>query len=317
MNTTKTPQPERLEELMVDAATQGLAPQDQAELDAALANDPALRKEAEAYELAATAAELALAGSDGEALPASLHNKLVTGATAHLPGVAKTMQLVGTEADKPAAQDQPDAQPAKQPFKWTDGRAFGWYAAAAAMIALCVTLLDPPVETVTVTKTVEVPVVEEVIRIVEVPQVPDPEPTAAEQYAALAGEAGTVTANWGFNADPEGGADERFAQAGGEVIWNADTQTGFMKLTGMPVNDPTVEQYQLWIVDASRDTNVENTNRIDGGVFDVTAAGEVIIPIDAKLMARNAAAFAITLETPGGVVESQGPLQVLALVDAG
>ncbi len=81
-----------------------------------------------------------------------------------------------------------------------------------------------------------------------------------------------------------------------------------------PELDPD-HRFQLWIVDGSRDTNIENTNRIDGGVFDVTAEGEVIVPIDAKLLARDAAAFAITVESPGGVVESKGPLQLVAVVE--
>ena len=80
-----------------------------------------------------------------------------------------------------------------------------------------------------------------------------------------------------------------------------------MRLVGMPVNDPKVRQYQLWIVDPDRDARP-----VDGGVFDVTDAGEVIIPIDAKLAVSDPAAFAITVEKPGGVVKSAGPLQVVA-----
>ena len=56
---------------------------------------------------------------------------------------------------------------------------------------------------------------------------------------------------------------------------------------------------------------------IDGGVFDIPAgADEVIVPIDAKLRADNPAVFAITLEQPGGVVVSEGPLLVVAPVGA-
>ena len=43
---------------------------------------------------------------------------------------------------------------------------------------------------------------------------------------------------------------------------------------------------------------------VDGGVFDVTRNGEVIIPIDAKIAVSNPTAFAITVEKPGGVVVS-------------
>lgn len=290
MSSTPTHNPERLEELMIDAATQGLAPQDAAELSAALDRDPALRFEAEAYELAVTAVDLALSKQDtSEALPDGLRAKLIAAVPS---STTPRLSLAGTAKD-------PAAKPA---FSWTDGRAFGWYAAAAAIVALCVVLIQPPQTTTTGPDTAG--------------KTPDPAPTPDEQYQALANEADTITASWAFNADPEGGADPQYANATGEVIWNGDSQTGYMKLKGLPVNDPNQSQYQLWIVDASRDPAVENTNRIDGGVFDITAEGEVIVPINAKLIARNAAAFAITVETPGGVVESKGPLQVLAVVEA-
>jgi hypothetical protein len=62
-----------------------------------------------------------------------------------------------------------------------------------------------------------------------------------------------------------------------------------------------MHQYQLWIFDAARDQRYP----VDGGVFDVPAnAGEVVIPIRASLMVRKPAAFAVTLEKPGGVVVS-------------
>ncbi len=53
---------------------------------------------------------------------------------------------------------------------------------------------------------------------------------------------------------------------------------------------------------------------VDGGVFDITGEGEVIVPIDAKLPIGTPAVFAITLEQPGGVVVSDGPLLVIAPV---
>ncbi len=85
-----------------------------------------------------------------------------------------------------------------------------------------------------------------------------------------------------------------------------------MRLRGLPANRAAVEQYQLWIVDPSRDERP-----IDGGVFDIPGGvDEVIVPIDAKLRADKPTVFAITLEQPGGVVVSDGPLLVIAAVDA-
>jgi|JI9StandDraft_1071089.scaffolds.fasta_scaffold04212_4 hypothetical protein len=96
----------------------------------------------------------------------------------------------------------------------------------------------------------------------------------------------------------------------GDVVWSSSYQQGFMRLMGMPLNDPLREQYQLWIIDPLRDDEP-----VDGGVFDVSQAGEVIIPIEAKLHVTKPTAFAITIEKPGGVVVSkQDRLPLLAVV---
>jgi len=105
---------------------------------------------------------------------------------------------------------------------------------------------------------------------------------------------------------PFAGLTDEFKGAKGSVVWSSSLQKGYMRLTGVPVNKPTLTQYQLWIVDPARDPG-----RVDGGVFDV-AGGEVIVPIDAKLAVRSPAAFAITREKAGGVVVSAGPLLMAA-----
>lgn len=93
-----------------------------------------------------------------------------------------------------------------------------------------------------------------------------------------------------------------FAAAGGKVIWSDARQEGYMILSGVPVNDPKQAQYQLWIVDPSRDAD----SPVDGGVFDVPTDGSpVVVPISAKLAIHQPQAFVITLEQPGGVVKSK------------
>lgn len=94
----------------------------------------------------------------------------------------------------------------------------------------------------------------------------------------------------------------------GDVVWSQSQQQGYLRLANMPVNDPARVQYQLWIVDPERD----GKHPVDGGVFNVSSTGEVIIPIQAKLRIRSPRAFAITAEQPGGVVVSAGPLLVVA-----
>lgn len=71
----------------------------------------------------------------------------------------------------------------------------------------------------------------------------------------------------------------------------------------LPHNDPRVNQYQLWIFDATRAE--WEAKPVDGGVFDVVEGREVVVPIDAKLDVREPKLFAVTLEAPGGVVVSK------------
>jgi hypothetical protein len=55
---------------------------------------------------------------------------------------------------------------------------------------------------------------------------------------------------------------------------------------------------------------------VDGGVFDVTTEGEVLVSIHPKLKVQEAFLFAVTIEKPGGVVvSSRERLPLLANVD--
>jgi len=97
-----------------------------------------------------------------------------------------------------------------------------------------------------------------------------------------------------------GGTDD-YRQMSGTVVWSDEFQEGYMSLTNLPVNDPALKQYQLWIVDPERDEEP-----VDGGVFDISLSdGTAIIPIRNPLVVTNPQAFVITLEQPGGVVVSK------------
>lgn len=89
----------------------------------------------------------------------------------------------------------------------------------------------------------------------------------------------------------------------GSVIWSNERNEGFMRIQGLPVNDPSKKQYQLWIFRGT-DPGAE-PHPVDGGVFDVATTGEVLIPIDAKIRVGEAGTFAVTVEEPGGVVVSK------------
>lgn len=106
------------------------------------------------------------------------------------------------------------------------------------------------------------------------------------------------TIRWTATKDPAG------QDARGDVVWSAARQEGYMRFAGLAANDPTQAQYQLWIFDKNRGDKFP----VDGGVFDVKAAGpagETIVRIKPELRISDATLFAVTLEQPGGVVVSK------------
>ncbi|MBL9118450.1 MAG: anti-sigma factor [Phycisphaerae bacterium] len=105
-----------------------------------------------------------------------------------------------------------------------------------------------------------------------------------------------------FTPTPDG-----FAGSTGEVVWSESLQRGYMRLTGVPNNDVSKTQYQLWIVDKNRDAEP-----VDGGVFNVAAGGAGAIVFEPRLPVSRPDAFAITAERPGGVVVSEGPILMVA-----
>lgn len=89
--------------------------------------------------------------------------------------------------------------------------------------------------------------------------------------------------------------------AGGEILWSADRQEGFIELKGLAEVDPRKGAYQLWIFDKDRDARYP----VDGGLFGVTDASKTtIVPIRSAVPVKQPTLFAITLEPPGGVVVS-------------
>ena len=128
---------------------------------------------------------------------------------------------------------------------------------------------------------------------------PEPGLVAAspsEARAKLLASANDVsTIEWTATADPNAKG------ASGDVVWSQTEQRGFMRFVGLTPNDAAQFQYQLWIFDKNRDQAFP----VDGGVFDVSSTGEVIVPISAKLKVDDATLFAVTIEKPGGVVVSK------------
>ena len=173
----------------------------------------------------------------------------------------KVLPMPGREAVTPARPVAPS-------------RAWGGWLAAAACLLLALVgwwprLMAPP-------EPIERPIVE----------APAPTPDQAPDALDLP---------WQTTEDPAA------TGATGAVVWSSSQQAGFMRISGLEANDPSVSQYQLWIFDKAQDERYP----VDGGVFDMPAGGgEVRVPIDAKIAVSEPYLFAITVEQPGGVVVS-------------
>ncbi|VTR99824.1 anti-sigma factor [Tuwongella immobilis] len=83
----------------------------------------------------------------------------------------------------------------------------------------------------------------------------------------------------------------------GEIVWSRTEQRGFLRLKGLPTNDPTKSQYQLWIVEDS----MLRSETVNAGVFDVEQQNrELIVPIRADHLVQQPNTFVISIEPPGG-----------------
>jgi anti-sigma-K factor RskA len=122
--------------------------------------------------------------------------------------------------------------------------------------------------------------------------------TPAEQRAQLLNVRPTDLIQWSWTAT----ADPAAQGARGDVVWSNARQEGYLTFRGLAPNNPTNEQYQLWIFDKNR----PDATPVDGGVFDIPSGqAEVVIAIDPKIQVFDAAMFAVTIEKPGGVVVSK------------
>lgn len=258
---------EKLIDLLIKKAVSGLDELEQRELDALDANNA---DEFNSIEMTVAAIHIAGAPID-EPLPVHLFEKISE----------QAQDIVGLAAESPWPPVKLRQQEVERPgiswFGW-----LGWAAAAAACIALVFNILNTPTPQNDQAGT-KPPI--------EVPRELSP---AQKREELLRSAVSMVKADWAA------GNVKEIAKISGDVIWSDEKQAGYMRFKGLPVNDATKETYQLWIFDK---TQKEETP-IDGGTFDVTADGEVIIPIDAKLKAQGAKMFAITIEKPGGVVVS-------------
>lgn len=252
-------------DLLTKRAIEGV---DQAELVQLTALAGELNYEIDdSFDIAASAIALACI-DDIEPIPASLMSRLTASADEHFG-------FVGAEESAEDLQPTFEFEPKRSLLGW-----LGWAVAAAACVALAVNIWfnrsQPQGPTVAGGPT---------------PTASPAKPDLKAQFEEMMAAPNMIKAKW----SPAGAKD-----VSGEVVWSDAKQAGFMRFRGLPVNDKTKEQYQLWIFENAK---LEEHPK-DGGVFDITADGDVIIPIDAKLATKDPKVFAITVERPGGVVVS-------------
>jgi hypothetical protein len=287
---------EAMVDLLIKQVTEGLSPDEQRALDvldsetaSAYARD--LERAAAAVTLAASAP---VGGAKEPPLPAGLAKALAQQASEHFASVDKVADIAAARSSK---ADQARASAAPTPRANRSG-SYGWLAAAACLVLAIFGWERSPSPPVNPVAEVPTPSPE-----IAAPTVPPAPPTAAEERAALLAKPDSLKIPLAATKDPAA------AGMSGDVVWDPVTQRGFLHFAGLAANDPAVHQYQIWIFDAGRDKRYP----VDCGVFDVPAnAAEVVIPIRATLMVRKPAAFAVTVEKPGGVVVS-GREHVVAL----
>ncbi len=272
---------EKLMDLLIKKAVEGLDAAEQRELDALDANTSD-----EFHSLEMTVAAISVAGLPmDEPLPAYLISKISADAEQFLTEKAEAA------SPWPPARPAVEKDSARMPwFGW-----LGWAAAAAACIVLAINIWS------TRTKPVDI--------VKNTPPVATPRvlSDAEKREEMMRSNVAMVKANWAA------GNVKELSQVSGDVIWSDEKQSGYMRFKGLPKNDVSKETYQLWIFDKTQD----KATPIDGGTFDVTSDGEVVIPINAKLKAQGAEMFAITIEKPGGVVVSKREkIAALAKVNA-
>jgi hypothetical protein len=267
---------DRLVELLVQRATEGLSASEQVELNRLLAQG----NYTDADQFEATAAALMLASApEDEPMPDSLRNRLEQQADA----------FIATEPASVTSLSVKTTEPTRAPSK------LPWFAAAAcAVLALAGWWPQPQDER-------EIDILSQASADTE---------TVSRARERLLAQNTVMQREWKPTEYP--GA----RGVSGDVVWDAQAQVGYMRFRGLPMNDPEETQYQLWIFDSTRDEKYP----VDGGVFNAkpNAAGEVIVPILAKLQVRDPALFAVTIEKPGGVVVSDRQrIVVLAQANAG
>ena len=279
MKNNLAPLNERTEELLSLLVTEGLSNGEQGEFEQVDWSSFGTSADTEIarFEQAAAAFAVAfdeLTVSDADSLPGDLQNRLADEAKAFFSAAE-----FDVKAELAAKTVQPATVPTSSlaPPSWREALAI--LAAAACIAMLLFNWNATPAKSTPI--------------------------SVAQRLAILeqANPTDLVNTNWIQHQDKN---------TRGRIVWSDARQEGYMVFDGLPVNNPTKEQYQLWIFD----TDKNQAYPVDGGVFDISETGKTILPIDARIPVDKAVQFAVTIEKPGGVVVSDRKrLPVLAAVE--
>lgn len=262
-------------DLLTRKAVYGLDEADQRALDEF---DPEIAGR-ELVTLELTAAAISIAGLDtSEPMPAHLREQIAEDAQ-FIVGIGDTAKEPEPWPPAPRTAEPEETRSSAGWFGW-----LGWAAAAAACVALAMNVWF------TQFRPLNEPMPEQAR--VEPPR----PPTMAELREEMLRSGGKI-----IKADWAPGNVKEIKDLSGDIVWSDEKQAGYMRFRGLPQKAGPDFCYQLWIFDKTQD----KATPIDGGTFDVTADGEIIVPITAKLQVAGPELFAVTIERHGGVVVSK------------
>lgn len=272
---------DRLLDLLSEHAASGLDADERAELEALLVGRDDM--DVDTFDASAGALAEVFANASFEPMPAHIRERCI--------GAARV--VVQEQPQKTSNDPAPgesgrtlrfDSLATSNSSPWSSA---GWVAAAACLLlAVLAWVIAPGTPGVSIE--------------------PDPWINVTDNQTLLASQrsefvetqAGRVIWEWSEWGD-------EYAGVTGDVVWDPETNEGFMRFRNLPPNDPQEKKYQLWIVDSTRGTPLQ-VPPVDGGLFDVrpTEDGEWIVPFTAKLPVGEATGFGVTLEDARGVVVS-------------
>jgi anti-sigma-K factor RskA len=284
-------QKERLLELLTDHTVFGLSEEEYAELERLKKEFPDWGKD---FSLELTAAAIGLSQLDvKDELPANLREKIFASADNFFSQTNQSEQSVNfaaqarDEAKLTATEDVTNVTKF-EPSRSSIWNWLGWAVAATACVALAINIWSTRPQPETVQNQPGV-------------QTPTPKLSPAQERAFLL-DATTDAVKIPL-ADPKNPKEIL-----GEMVWSNSLQKGYARFNRLPANDVAKETYQFWIVDEAQNPKTP----ISGGVFDISTAGEAVVPMDPQLVVRKPIVIAVTKEKPGGVVVS-APERIVAL----